>query len=129
MDTPQDQQSYAQGYHVGYQHGLQAAGGQGGPPAGTYPVNLIATYPERSSRLLMFFLLFKWILLIPHLIVLWLLGIGVFFAMIGAWFVVVITGSWSKPLWDFILGYSRWTVRVQAYMVGLTDEYPPFSLN
>lgn len=125
MSTPETQQAYTQGYHIGYQHGLEA--GRGGM-APEYPVNLVAQYPERSSRPLMFFLFFKPILLIPHLIVLWLLSIGAGLAMIVAWFAVVITGNYPRALWDFMVGATRWNSRLQAWMLGLTDKYPPFSL-
>ncbi|MFZ5816493.1 MAG: DUF4389 domain-containing protein [Bacillota bacterium] len=125
MSTPETQQAYAQGYHVGYQHGQQAGGGSGG--GSDYPVDLLARYPERSSRLLMFFLFFKPVLLIPHLIVLWVLSLGVSLVMIVAWFAVVITGNYPRSLWEFMVGFSRWNIRIQAWMLGLTDQYPPVS--
>lgn len=125
MHTPETQQAYTQGYHIGYQHGLDA--GKGGMAPG-YPINLVGQYPQRSSRLLMFFLFFKPILLIPHMIVLWLLGMGAALVMFVAWFAVVFTGNYPRPLWDFMMGIHRYSIRVQAWMVGLTDQYPPFSL-
>lgn len=135
MSTP-DNQSYAQGYHVGYQHGFEAAqaqlrgqGGGGEPPdESTYAFNVVGRYPERSSRLLMFFLFFRGFLLFPHLICLSVLGIAVGVIMVVAWFAVVITGNYPRGLWDFMTGYMRWSTRANAYAMGLTDEYPPFSL-
>lgn len=100
-----------------------------GPEEGGYPVNLIATYPEKSSRLLMFFLIFKPILLIPHVIILYFLTFATVFVIFVAWWIVVITGNYPKGLWDFHLGVYRWQMRVTAYMLGLTDEYPPFSFS
>ena len=130
MSTPEQQQAYAQGYHVGYQHGMQAAQGQGGGANGSgHPVDVVFQYPEQSSRLLMFFMFFKGFLLIPHLIILWFLSIAVGFVMIIAWFAVVITGNYPRGLWDFMTGVIRWQTRVGAYMFGLRDEYPPFSMN
>lgn len=134
MSTPENQQAYAQGYHVGYQHGLQAAqaqtGGQGPQQPGSgYPIDVVAQYPERSSRLLMFFMIFKPFLLIPHLFVLYILSMVVGFIMVLAWFAVVFTGNYPRGLWDFMLGFTRWQTRVSLYMMGMRDEYPPFSLN
>lgn len=134
MSNPEQQQSYAQGYHVGYEHGLQAAreqagGGGGGGTGVSYPFQLTARYPQQSSRLLMFFLFFRGFLLIPHLIVLWCLGIAAFWVMVFAWFAVLFTGVYPRPLWDFQVGVMRWASRCQAYMLALTDEYPPFTLN
>jgi len=129
MNTPETQQAYTQGYHVGYQHGLQAAkGGNGSGGSAEYPINLTGRYPEQSSRLLMFFLIFKPFLLIPHLIVLWFLSIGAWLVMFVAWFAVVFTGNYPKGLWEFMLGFQRWMTRVQSWALGLTDQYPPFSL-
>ncbi|HYG57478.1 MAG TPA: DUF4389 domain-containing protein [Symbiobacteriaceae bacterium] len=128
MSTPEQQQAYAQGYHVGYQHGMQAAQGQPGANP-NYPVDLVLKYPERSSRLLMFFMFFKPFLLIPHLFVLWFLGLAAGFVMIIAWFAVVFTGNYPRGLWDFMTGILRWQTRVSCYMAGLTDEYPPFTMN
>lgn len=126
MQTPESQQAYAQGYHVGYQHGLEAAA-RGFAGAG-YPIDLVARYPERSSRLLMFFWLFRGFLLIPHFIVLWFLSIGAGFVVFLAWWAVLFTGQYPRVLWDYMVGFQRWAVRVQAFAVALTDEYPPFSL-
>lgn len=129
MSTPEQQQAYAQGYHIGYQHGMQAAQGGGGGGGSDYPVNLVIQYPERSSRLLMFFMFFKGFLLIPHMIVMWFFGLAAAFVMIIGWFAVVITGNYPRGLWDFMTGVLRWQTRLSAYMLGLRDEYPPFSLN
>ena len=125
MHTPETQQAYSQGYHVGYQHGVESRGGS----RTGYPVDLVARCPDRSSRLLMFFIFFKPILLLPHMIVLSFLSIGVGFAMVVAWLAVLFTGSYPQPLWEFMIGFNRWTVRVQAWLLGLCDEYPPFPLS
>ncbi|MFN8025026.1 MAG: DUF4389 domain-containing protein [Acidimicrobiia bacterium] len=82
--------------------------------------------PGDMSRLLIFV---KWLMVIPHLFVLWFLGIGVLFAWIGAFFAVLFTGAWPEGLRKFVIGYERWSLRISAYVFFLTDEYPPFSLD
>jgi hypothetical protein len=72
---------------------------------------------------------FRLILVIPQLIVLALLGIALFFVGVIAFFAVLFTGRWPAGLRDFALGVGRWWLRVQAYVVLLTDEYPPFTLS
>jgi hypothetical protein len=72
--------------------------------------------------------LYKWFLAIPHLVVVWLLGIGAIFVAIWAFFAVLFTGSYPPSARDYLVGLQRWTLRVQAYAGFLRDEYPPFSL-
>jgi hypothetical protein len=73
--------------------------------------------------------LVKWLLAIPHYLVLVVLYIGVVFAFLIAFFAVLITGAWPKGLRDFVVGVMRWQARVGAYAwTLLVDEYPPFSL-
>ncbi|MBI3337534.1 MAG: DUF4389 domain-containing protein [Candidatus Staskawiczbacteria bacterium] len=97
-----------------------------------YLVKFEVKYPEKSSRILAFLGIFwffpKIILLIPHLIVFWFLGIA---SSIMVWFgfwVVVFTGKYPKYFFNFIVGVLRWQNRVSVWMYGLTDKYPPFSL-
>jgi len=71
---------------------------------------------------------FRLILAIPHLLVLALLGIAMFFVVLIAVFAVLFTGQWPGALREFALGVGRWSIRVTAYLTLLTDEYPPFSL-
>jgi roadblock/LC7 domain-containing protein len=73
--------------------------------------------------------LVKWLLAIPHYVVLAFLGIGVFFVWIITFFAVIITGRYPRGLRDFVVGVSRWAYRVTAYVLFMTDEYPPFSLS
>ena len=74
--------------------------------------------------------LIKWFLAIPHYIVLAFLWIGVFFALIIAWFAILFTGRYPRPLFDYVVGVGRWHVRVAAYaFVLVTDQYPPFRLS
>ncbi len=72
--------------------------------------------------------LYKWILAIPHFLVLAGLWIASSFAMVGAFFVVLFTGKFPHGIRDFVVGTVRWTDRVLAYAFFMTDVYPPFSL-
>ena len=82
--------------------------------------------PDRLSR---FLPLIKWLLALPHYIVLALLGIAAFVCIVIAWFAILITGRYPDGLFNFVLGVNRWSLRVNAYAFLLnTDRYPPFSL-
>jgi Domain of unknown function (DUF4389) len=71
----------------------------------------------------------KWLLAIPHYIVLFVLLIGAVFAVIIAWFAILFTGRYPRGLFEYVVGVGRWGLRVEAYAVLLvTDRYPPFSL-
>ncbi|MGH2558889.1 MAG: DUF4389 domain-containing protein [Thermomicrobiales bacterium] len=83
------------------------------------------TYPERLSRLLIFV---KWLLIIPHAIILYFLILAVGIVHTIAWFAILITGSYPRGLFDFMTGVSRWANRVLVYVMLLTDAYPPFTL-
>jgi Domain of unknown function (DUF4389) len=72
---------------------------------------------------------FRIILVIPHLIVLAVLGIAVFVVGLIALFAVLFTGRWPQGMRDFVLGVARWWLRVDAYLLLLVDNYPPFSLS
>jgi hypothetical protein len=72
----------------------------------------------------------KWLLAIPHYIVLSLLFFVAFFVVVIAWFAILFTGRYPQGLFDFVVGIGRWALRVGAYAFLLvTDRYPPFSLN
>jgi len=72
----------------------------------------------------------KWLLVIPHIIVLAVLSVAAFFAVVIAWFAILITGQYPRGLFDFVVGVARWWLRVEAYAALLvTDRYPPFSLS
>ena|SRR5215211_1938056 len=95
------------------------------PPAELYPVRMSA---ERQSEYNRWLPLVKWLLAIPHYLVLLVLGIGAFFAIIIGFFAVLVTARYPDGLWTYITGVHRWAMRVTGYVLLLTDEYPPFSL-
>jgi hypothetical protein len=74
--------------------------------------------------------LVKWLLAIPHYIVLFFLVIGAFFVTVFAWFAILFTGRYPRGAFGFVVGVFRWSLRVSAYAFLLTtDRYPPFSLD
>ena len=92
-------------------------------------VDLEIDYPDVKTDLNRWMPLVKWLLAIPHYIVLGLLAIAAFFAVVIAWFAIVVTGQYPRGLFDFVVGVGRWGLRVNAYAFLLvTDRYPPFSL-
>ena len=94
--------------------------------AGKYPVTFEVDYPENLSRWLIFV---KWLLVIPHIIVLFFLYIVALVVWVIVWFAILFTGRFPRGLFDFLVGVSRWSLRVNAYAVLLLrDDYPPFSL-
>ena len=92
-------------------------------------VHLEIDYPNVESDLNQWLPLIKWLLAIPHYIILCFLAIAVFFVTIYAWFTILLTGQYPRNLFDFVVGVGRWGLRVSAYAFLLvTDRYPPFSL-
>ena len=91
-------------------------------------VHLDFPYPD-ARQLNQWLPLVKWLLAIPHYIVLFFLAIGAIVAVIIAWFAVLFTGRYPRGLFDFVVGVMRWSNRVTGYAFTLvTDQYPPFSL-
>jgi hypothetical protein len=97
------------------------------PPFGTggdYPARLEVDYPERLSRWKIFV---KWLLAIPHMIILYGYGILASCITLVAFFIILFTTRYPRTLFDLVVGYYRWNNRVYAYVLLLTDEYPPFT--
>ena len=90
------------------------------------PVTFDMEYPPRLSRLLIFV---KWLLILPSAFVLAVLGVALFVVLIIAWFAILITGRFPRGMFNFTVGVTRWSYRLSAYMLLLTDKYPPFSLD
>lgn len=91
-------------------------------------VHLDFPYPDarQMNRLLP---LVKWFLAIPHYVVLFFLGIGALGAIVIAWFAILFTGTYPRSLFDYVVGWLRWSNRVNGYAFTLiTDQYPPFRL-
>ena len=87
-------------------------------------------YPNVEADLNRFMPLIKWLLAIPHFIVLFFLVIGAFFATVYAWFAILFTGRYQADVFDLVVGIYRWANRVHAYaFLMVTDEYPPFRLS
>jgi hypothetical protein len=92
-------------------------------------VHLDFPYPD-AQQLSRGLPLVKWLLAIPHYIVLFFLSIGVFFSVIAAWFAILFTGRYPRGIFDFVEGTIRWHNRVVGYAFTLvTDDYPPFRLS
>ena len=92
-------------------------------------VHLEIDYPDVEHDLNRWMPLVKWLLAIPHYIVLGFLAIAAVFAVLIAWFAILATGHYPRGLFDFVVGVGRWGLRVNAYAFLLvTDRYPPFSL-
>ena len=91
-------------------------------------VHLDIDYPDVPRDLNRWLPLVKWLLAIPHFIVLIVLFIAVLVVTLIAWFAILFTGRYPRGLFDFVVGVTRWGLRVQGYALLLvTDRYPPFS--
>ncbi len=87
-------------------------------------------YPKAEEELHRWLPLIKWLLAIPHYIVLFPLAIATLGVVIIAWFAIVFTGRYPKVMFDFVEGVFRRALRVVAYAFLLaTDRYPPFKLS
>ena len=90
-----------------------------------YPASLAFVEPEGPRRRLS--VGFRLILIIPQLIVVGLLTIAWWVTSFVAWLAILFTGNYPEGLYEFGVGVLRWFIRVEAYLLLLVDEYPPFS--
>ena len=89
-------------------------------------VHVHIAYPD-ATELNRWLPLVKWLLAIPHYIVLIVLGLATLVCTVIAWFAILFTGVYPRGLFDFVVGVNRWSLRVRAYAFLLvTDQYPPF---
>jgi hypothetical protein len=92
-------------------------------------VHLDFPYPDARNDLNRWLPLVKWLLAIPHYVVLFFLYIAAILVVIAAWFAILFTGRFPRGMFEFLVGVGRWTNRVIAYAHTLvTDRYPPFRL-
>ncbi|MDE2967929.1 MAG: DUF4389 domain-containing protein [Chloroflexota bacterium] len=91
-------------------------------------VRLDLDYPD-AAQLNRWLPLVKWFLAIPHYIVIYVMLALQTFAVLIAWFAILFTGQYPRPLFTFMLNAERWILRVEAYaFLLITDRYPPFRL-
>ncbi len=97
-----------------------------GPDDGSYPATFgVADFPETRDR---WSVGLRLIYGIPQFIVLFFMGFAWAVTLIIGWFAILFTGRYPEGLYKFGVGYMRWSLRVQAYVLLMRDEYPPFSL-
>jgi len=93
-------------------------------------VHIDIPYPNAREDLNRWLPMVKWLLAIPHWIVLFFLYSGVLMAVIIAWFSILLTGRYPRALFEYVVNVFRWFLRVGAYAVIITtDRYPPFRLS
>jgi hypothetical protein len=94
---------------------------------GEYPARVMLQQPsEPRDRLTV---AFRLILAIPQILAVWVLGVAWLVTSIIAWFSILLTGRYPARLYEFGVGVLRWNVRLEAYLLLLHDQYPPFSMN
>jgi uncharacterized protein DUF4389 len=93
---------------------------------GSYPATIAVTEPAVRDRAT---IAVRLILAVPHLIVLFFLVLAWALCTVIAWFAILFTRRYPASLYPFALGVMRWVLRVEAYLLLLVDEYPPFTLD
>jgi hypothetical protein len=94
-----------------------------------YPANVTVDYPEKLSRGKTALQgLFGWLYAgIPHGIILYFYGIAVAVVVFISWWIIIFTGKYPRGLHEFVVGYVRWSTRVNTFFYLLRNEYPPFT--
>lgn len=94
---------------------------------GTYPASIAVADPagtrDKST------IAVRLLLALPHILLVCVLVVGWFVTTLIAWCAILVTGSYPQGLLPFGIGVMRWELRVEAYLLLLVDEYPPFSLD
>ena len=98
------------------------------PPFGDAPYPAAIDIAEPAGPRDRVTVFFRLILAIPHFIVLIFVMLAWFITTVVAWFAILFTGTYPLGLYEFGVGALRWLLRVQAYLLLLVDDYPPFSL-
>jgi len=94
---------------------------------GSYPATLILSPPDGTRDRLA--VAFRLVLAVPHVVLVWILGFAWAVTTIIAWLSILLTGNYPATLYAFGVGVLRWSTRVEAYLLLLHDDYPPFSLD
>jgi len=89
----------------------------------TYPIAYEQHPPVERDRLTVFF---RGLMCIPHAIVSWFYGIGLFVVEVAAWVTILCTGRFPQGMYDFVVGYLRFYTRYCAYALLIVDDFPPF---
>ena len=98
------------------------------PPFGDAPYPATIDVPDPALPRDRVTIAVRLLLALPHFVVLFFLLIGWFVTTVVAWFAILFTASYPSSLYPFGAGVMRWTLRVEAYLLLLVDEYPPFTL-
>jgi hypothetical protein len=102
--------------------GFRAVAGYVDP--GDYPAVLYSARPVARRRITV---LFRALLVIPQLVLLYFVSLAAFAVLVIGWFAVLLAGRWPRSLQSFVIGWMRWTFRVNGYWSLIVDEYPPFA--